>query len=55
MRKESPLILLKVLKSVLASLILRIKEVLIAILLYADDIVLIAEKKQELQKLLDIV
>ena len=34
---------------------IKLKETLIAILLYADDIVLITEKKQELQKLLDIV
>merc|ERR1711994_569683 len=34
---------------------IRLKDTLIAILLYADDIVLITEKKHELQKLLDIV
>ena len=34
---------------------IKLKETLIAILLYADHIVLIAEKKQELQELLDIV
>merc|ERR1711994_1087705 len=34
---------------------IKLKDTLIAILLYADDIVLIAKKKQELQELLNIV
>ena len=34
---------------------IKLKRTLIAILIYADDIVLIPEKKQDLQRLLDIL